>query len=84
MFMYTLNANEAKTKFGSMLMKVQSEPVEIIKNGSPVAVVVSLEEYNKIEHLKMELVKSRFENIDESDLVDGKTFFEELDSGKYD
>ena len=82
--MYTLNANEAKTKFGSMLMKVQSEPVEIIKNGSPVAVVVSLEEYNKIEHLKMELVKSRFENIDESDLVDGKTFFEELDSGKYD
>mgnify|MGYP000507117298 FL=1 len=82
--MYTLNANEAKTKFGSMLMKVQSEPVEVIKNGSPVAVVVSIEEYNKIEQLKMELVKSRFENIDESDLVDGKTFFEELDSGKYD
>lgn len=82
--MYSLNANEAKTKFGAMLMKVQSEPVEIIKNGNPVAVVVSLEEYNKIEQLKMELVKSRFENIDECDLVDGKTFFEELDSSKYD
>ena len=82
--MFTLNANEAKTKFGAMLMKVQSEHVEIIKNGSPVAVVVSLDEYNKIEQLKMELVKSRFENIDESDLVDGKTFFEELDSDKYD
>ena len=82
--MFTLNANEAKTKFGAMLMKVQSEPVEIIKNGNPVAVVVSLEEYNKTEQLKMELIKSRFENIDESDLVDGKAFFEELDSGKYD
>lgn len=82
--MYSLSANEAKTKFGAMLMKAQSEPVGIIKNGNPVAVVVSLEEYDKIEQLKMELVKSRFENIDESDLVDGKTFFEELDSGKYD
>jgi len=82
--MYTLNANEAKTKFGAMLMKVQSEPVEIIKNGSPVAVVVSLAEYNKIEQLKMELVKSRFENIYESDLIDGKTFREELNAGKYD
>lgn len=82
--MYTLNANEAKTKFGAMLMKVQSEPVGIIKNGNPVAVVVSLEEYDKMEQLKMDLVKSRFENIDESDLVDGKTFREELNSGKYD
>lgn len=36
------------------------------------------------EKLKMDFVKSRFENIDESDLVDGKTFFEDLDSGKYD
>ena len=36
------------------------------------------------EKLKMDFVKSRFENIDESDLADGKTFFEDLDSGKYD
>lgn len=82
--MYSLNANEAKTKFGAMLMKVQSEPVEIIKNGNPVAVVFSLEEYDKIEQLKMELVKYRFEKIEESDLVDGETFREELKSGKYD
>ena len=82
--MYSLNANEAKTKFGAMLMKAQSEPVQIVKNGNPVAVVVSLKEYDKIEQLKLELVKSRFENIDESDLVDGKIFREELNSGKYD
>ncbi len=82
--MLSLNANEAKTKFGNMLMNAQSEPVRIIKNGTPVAVVISLKEYSKIEELKMELVKSRFSNIDEDDLVDGETFFDELDSGKYD
>lgn len=37
-----------------------------------------------IELLKLELVKQRFENIDEEDLVDGKVFLEDLDSGKYD
>jgi prevent-host-death family protein len=82
--MLSLNANEAKTKFGNMLMNAQSEPVRIIKNGTPVAVVISSKEYSKIEELKMELVKSRFSNIDEDDLVDGETFFDELDSGKYD
>ena len=82
--MLSLNANEAKTKFGNMLMTAQREPVQIVKNGTPVAVVISSEEYSKIEELKMELVKSRFSNIDEDDLVDGETFFDELDSGKYD
>lgn len=37
-----------------------------------------------LEFLKMELVKQRFANIDENDLVDGKTFWKELNSGKYD
>lgn len=82
--MFTLNANEAKTNFGKMLIKVQSEPIEIKKNGSPVAVIISSDEYSRIEELKMELVKSRFENIDENDLMDGNAFLDELDSGKYD
>ena len=67
-----------------MLLKVQSEPIQIKKNGTPVAVIVSSEEYNRFEELKMELVRSRFENIDEDDLVDGNDFLDELDSGKYD
>lgn len=82
--MFTLNANEAKTHFGKMLLKVQSEPVDIKKNGTSVAVILSRDEYNRIEELKMALVKSRFENIDENDLMDGNTFLDELDSGKYD
>jgi len=82
--MLSLTANDAKTKFGNMLINVQTGPVEIVKNGTPVAVVISSKEYKKLEALKMEIIKSRFQSIDENDLVDGKTFFEELDSGKYD
>ncbi|KGJ92460.1 type II toxin-antitoxin system prevent-host-death family antitoxin [Thalassotalea sp. ND16A] len=82
--MKSLTANEAKTKFGNMLINVQSEPVEIVKNGTSVAVVISSKEYKKIEALKMEIVKSRFANIDPDDLVEGGDFFDEIDSGKYD
>ena len=82
--MLSLTANEAKTKFGNMLINVQTEPVEIVKNGTPVAVVISSKEYRRIESLKMEIVKSRFANIDDDDLMDGETFFNELDSGIYD
>lgn len=38
----------------------------------------------KSEAAKLELVKSRFEDIGEDDLMDGETFWNELNSGKYD
>ena len=38
----------------------------------------------KSELAKFELVKSRFEDIDEDDLINGETFWNELNSGKYD
>ena len=79
-----LVVNEAKTKFGTMLINIQREPVEILKNGTPVAVVMSTKDYQAVEQLKMELVKLRFSNIDNNDLVDGDTFFNDLESGKYD
>jgi len=82
--MQTLNANEAKTKFETMLINIQREPVEIMQNGSSVAVVMSTKDYLAMEELKMELVKLRFSNVDEVDLVAGDTFFEDLESGKYD
>ncbi len=82
--MLSLTANEAKTKFGNMLINVQSEPIEILKNGTSVAVIISSKEYQQIEALKMELVKFRFTNVDNTDLVDGESFFQELDSGQYD
>ena len=50
--MEALNANEAKTHFGEMLLKAQRAPVQINKNGKPVAVVVSIKEYEQLESLK--------------------------------
>lgn len=82
--MFSFNANDAEADFDEILNKVQSEPVEIQKNGTAVAVDLSTEEYNRMEALKMELVKSLFENIDEGDLQEGNSFLDELDSGKYD
>ena len=82
--MLSLTANNAKTKFGEMLISVQREPIEIVKNGTPVAVVVSSEEYSRIEDLKMELVKARFSDINVDDLIDGDTFIKDLESGNYD
>lgn len=86
--MQSLTANTAKTKFGDLLMKVQREPVQICKNGSPVAVVMSCEEYAQLEALKLQFVKMRFaaaeKDITENNLVDGETFFNQLEQDMLD
>ncbi|AXY03700.1 type II toxin-antitoxin system Phd/YefM family antitoxin (plasmid) [Vibrio alfacsensis] len=86
--MQSLTANNAKTKFGDLLMKVQREPVQISKNGSPVAVIMSCEEYEQLEQLKMMMLKSRFEqaerDIENGDLVDGDEFMKALNQGQFD
>ncbi|BCN27400.1 type II toxin-antitoxin system Phd/YefM family antitoxin [Vibrio alfacsensis] len=86
--MQSLTANNAKTKFGDLLMKVQREPVQISKNGSPVAVIMSCEEYEQLEQLKVMMLKSRFEqaerDIENGDLVDGDEFMKALDQGQFD
>lgn len=83
-----LSANEAKTHFGSMLMRAQKAPVQINKNGKPVAVVVSAEDYQSIEALKLELLKIRTDrarlDLAEGRFMDGETFFDELDAGDHD
>jgi prevent-host-death family protein len=86
--MDALSANEAKTHFGDMLLKAQRAPVQINKNGKPVAVVISAEEYESIEALKLHLLQSRAvqANVDiaADNLVDGEAFFTELESGQHD
>ena len=49
------NAREAKNHFGRLLHDAQKEPVTINKNGYPVAVVLSIGEYQLFEKLKQEL-----------------------------
>lgn len=86
--MDTLSANEAKTHFGDMLLKAQRAPVQINKNGKPVAVVLSVEEYESIEALKLRLLQSRamqgMADIEAGSLVDGESFFDELEAGHHD
>jgi prevent-host-death family protein len=50
--MKTVSAKTAKNNFGELIDSAQREPVEIQKNGRSVAVVVSLEEYKRLEALE--------------------------------
>ena len=47
--MEKLTANEAKPHFGQLLMKAQSEPIQINKNGQPAVVVLSTKEYSLLK-----------------------------------
>lgn len=86
--MDTLSANEAKTQFGDLLLKAQRAPIQINKNGKPVAVVISMDEYESIEALKLRLLQSRAAqtkaDIEAGNTVDGEAFFNDLESGHHD
>ena len=86
--MDALSANEAKTQFGDMLLKAQRAPIQINKNGKPVVVVISMDEYENIESLKLRYLQSRVAqakiDIKTANLTDGDTFFDALESGQFD
>jgi len=48
MTMKTIPAKQAKDQFGSLLETAQREPVTITKQGRPAAVVISLDEYERM------------------------------------
>lgn len=86
--MDSLSANEAKTQFGDLLLKAQRAPIQINKNGKPVAVVISMDEYESIEALKLRLLQSRAAqakvDIKANNTVDSNSFFDALETGQYD
>jgi len=86
--MESLSANEAKTHFGDLLLKVQREPVQINRNGKAVAVVLSVDDYVSLEKLKMDVLKNRVEQAREAiitgHITDGDHFFDDLLNGKLD
>jgi antitoxin Phd len=45
-------ATDVKNKFGQMLEAVMSEPVTIEKNGRPVAVIMSMAEYERLVEIE--------------------------------
>ncbi len=86
--MQALTANDAKTQFGDMLLKAQREPIQINKNGKPVAVVISMEEYQQMEEVKFALLQERAAraklDIENGNLVEGEQFMSDLIAGKLD
>lgn len=80
--MHRLTANEAKTQFGELLLKAQREPVQISRNGKPVAVVISIEDYEHMEALKRQLLQEKLhraqQDIAAGNIVDGDAFFAHL------
>lgn len=86
--MDVVSANQAKTQFGDMLLKAQREPVKINKHGKPVAVLMSAEEYEDIEALKLQLLKNRalsaLSAAEQDNLTEGNHFFDDLEVGSFD
>lgn len=50
--MTSITASHAKTKFGELLDTAQQEPVEIVRNGRSIAVVVSYVEFDRLKRLE--------------------------------
>ena len=86
--MEVFTANEAKNRFGEVLLKSQKAPVQVTRSGKPVAMVVSIEEYNATEELKLRYVREHIQealaDIENGNVEDGDTFFQDLMAGKYD
>jgi prevent-host-death family protein len=52
MSLKSFSAKEAKDEFGRLLDTARQEPVEIKKNGRSVAVLISIEEYERLQALE--------------------------------
>lgn len=78
----SFSAAEAKNRFGELLDAAQRAPVTIEKHGRPVAVLISQEEYEEIEALKLEWLKAEIQKgIDEAEagqVYDGEEVMAEL------
>lgn len=62
---HLITENEAKVRFGEVLLMSQREPVYISKHGKPVAVLVSSKDFVSNEELKLELLRLRVERAKE-------------------
>jgi prevent-host-death family protein len=80
--MKVIPAAEAKTNFGALLDSAQREPVTISKKGRRVAVMMSVQEYEehealKLEHLRKEIRKG-LKQLDKGKSADGQVFMKSL------
>ena len=75
-------AKDAKNRFGQMLDAAQRGPVSIEKHGRPVAVVISQEEYERMQALKIaslhQELQTGLDDVLAGRLVDGEAALTDL------
>lgn len=80
--MNSFTASEAKVQFGELLSQAMREPVSITKNGRPKAVLMSWEDYSKIEALKVQHLRATLarsiEQAERGELHDSDDVFSPL------
>ena len=79
----TIPAAEAKTNFGALLEKVQREPLTISKKGRSVAVLMSMDEFETYQRLKIEQLRREVQaglaDLEAGKIVSGVEAFEAMD-----
>ena len=75
-------AAEAKTHFGALLERVQREPLMISKKGRPVAVLMSIDEFETHQRIKLEQlrreVREGLEDLESGAVISGIAAFEAM------
>ena len=76
-------AAEAKTNFGALLEKVQREPLMISKKGRPVAVLMSMDEFETHQRVKLDQLRREVQaglaDLEAGEIVSGAEAFEAMD-----
>ncbi|WP_091346846.1 type II toxin-antitoxin system prevent-host-death family antitoxin [Gilliamella bombicola] len=77
-----LTAYEVKSRFGEAVLSAQASPVTVTKNGKPVLVMISMDEYQLFETMKKNHVDTQIKlglkDIEEGRAIDADTFFKNL------
>ena len=79
--MKRVTATELKIKTGECLDTVRKEPVEIDKNGKPIAVLMAYEDYDRLAKLENEYWLARIEAAEKHGFAGAKAtsnFFKEM------
>jgi prevent-host-death family protein len=84
----TISALDAKNNFGDTIRKAQCSPIHITKHGKAIAVVMSIEDYEATEDLKLrflqESITEGLKDLDNEQVADADRFFNDLEAGKFD
>ncbi|MEB3309477.1 MAG: type II toxin-antitoxin system Phd/YefM family antitoxin [Snowella sp.] len=67
--MKTLGASEAKNRFGELLDLARREPVQIEKKGCSLAVVLSIEEFERFLDLENEILALKAEKAQQEGFI---------------